>query len=67
GDAGAALGRLRPLGDHLADSGLGQVSELFDGDPPHEPRGAPAQAWSAACTLEAWWRLGGNLGGGNRP
>ena len=67
GDAGAALGRLRPLGDHLADTGLGQVSELFDGDPPHEPRGAPAQAWSAACTLEAWWRLGGYLGGGNRP
>ena len=33
------------------------VSEIFDGAPPHTPRGAPSQAWSVACTLEAWWRL----------
>ncbi|MGH8548865.1 MAG: amylo-alpha-1,6-glucosidase [Methylococcales bacterium] len=48
---------LEPLGDHLMDAGLGTVSEIFDGDPPHTPRGAPAQAWSVACVLEAWWRL----------
>jgi len=46
----------RPIGDHLLDGGLGQVSEVFDGDPPHAPRGCPAQAWSVACVLEAWWR-----------
>ena len=40
-----------------ADAGLGQVSEIFDGDAPHTPRGCPAQAWSVACVLEAWWRL----------
>ncbi|HEX3864964.1 MAG TPA: amylo-alpha-1,6-glucosidase [Stellaceae bacterium] len=57
GDAAAAQAWLEPVGDHLADVGLGQVSEIFDGDPPHTPRGAPAQAWSIACTLEAWWRL----------
>jgi len=57
GDAVAAQAWLAPIGDHLADAGLGQVSEIFDGDPPHMPRGAPAQAWSAACVLEAWWRL----------
>jgi predicted glycogen debranching enzyme len=57
GDAAAAQARLEPIADHLADSGLGQVSEILDGDPPHTPRGAPAQAWSVACTLEAWWRL----------
>jgi predicted glycogen debranching enzyme len=57
GDAAAAVRFLEPIGDHLADAGLGQVSEIFDGDPPHIPRGAPAQAWSVACTLEAWWRL----------
>jgi len=57
GDAAAAQRWLAPIGDHLADAGLGQVSEIFDGDPPHTPRGAPAQAWSVACTLEAWWRL----------
>ncbi|MGH8470995.1 MAG: amylo-alpha-1,6-glucosidase, partial [Gammaproteobacteria bacterium] len=39
------------------DAGLGTVSEIFDGAPPHTPRGAPAQAWSVACVLEAWWRL----------
>jgi predicted glycogen debranching enzyme len=57
GDAAAAQRLLRPLGDHLLDAGLGQVSEIFDGDPPHTPRGCPAQAWSLACALEAWWRL----------
>jgi predicted glycogen debranching enzyme len=57
GDAAAAQSWLEPVGDHLADAALGQVSEIFDGDPPHTPRGAPAQAWSVACTLEAWWRL----------
>jgi glycogen debranching enzyme len=57
GDADAALRLLEPVQDHLRDAGLGTVSELFDGEPPHAPRGAPAQAWSVACVLEAWWRL----------
>lgn len=57
GDAIGAKRLLEPLGLHLADAGLGTVSEIFDGDPPHEPRGCPAQAWSVACTLEAWWKL----------
>jgi 4-alpha-glucanotransferase len=57
GDAALALSRLEPLADHLGDAGLGTISEIFDGDPPHRPRGAPVQAWSVACTLEAWWRL----------
>ncbi len=57
GDAAAAQAWLEPVADHLADAALGQVSEIFDGDPPHTPRGAPAQAWSCACVLEAWWRL----------
>jgi predicted glycogen debranching enzyme len=57
GDAESAQGRLEPLRDHLLDAGLGTVSELFDGAPPHAAGGAPSQAWSVACTLEAWWRL----------
>ncbi|MEW8258671.1 MAG: amylo-alpha-1,6-glucosidase [Candidatus Thiodiazotropha taylori] len=57
GDAVAAQQRLEPLGDHLKDAGLGHVSEIFDADPPHQPRGAPAQAWSVATTLVAWQRL----------
>jgi 4-alpha-glucanotransferase len=27
---------------------LGSISEIFDGDPPHSPQGAIAQAWSVA-------------------
>ena len=34
-------------------AGLGQVSEIFDGAPPHRPRGCIAQAWSVAELLRA--------------
>ncbi len=57
GDPAAAQALLEPIGEHLLDAGLGTVSEIFDGDAPHRARGAPAQAWSVACVLEAWWRL----------
>lgn len=33
---------------HLDVAGIGQISEIFDGDSPHTPRGAIAQAWSVA-------------------
>jgi predicted glycogen debranching enzyme len=36
---------------HLADAGLNQISEIFDADPPHTPRGCIAQAWSVAELL----------------
>jgi predicted glycogen debranching enzyme len=36
---------------HLTEAGLGQVSEIFDAEPPHAPRGCPAQAWSVAEIL----------------
>ncbi len=58
GDAAAAQARLAPIAEHLADAALGQVSEIFDGAEPHRPRGAPAQAWSVACTLQAWVAAG---------
>jgi len=35
-------------------SGLGTISEVFDGEPPHEPRGCIAQAWSVAEPLRAY-------------
>lgn len=57
GDANQALLRLEPMQEHLSDAGLGTISEIFDGEAPHTPRGCPAQAWSVACTLEAWWKL----------
>jgi len=42
---------LAPLKDHLADGGLGHISEIFDGDAPQRPRGCMAQAWSVAEVL----------------
>jgi glycogen debranching enzyme len=49
---------LQPLRDHLMHAGLGRVSELFDGDPPHTPRGCIAQAWSVAELLRAAREIG---------
>ena len=54
GDATAAQNLLAALSDALEDQGVGTIGEICDGDPPHQPRGAPAQAWSVACTLDAW-------------
>lgn len=36
---------------HLNEAGLGTISEIFDAEPPFEPRGCIAQAWSVAETL----------------
>lgn len=54
GDTEAKRSFLRPSADHLNDHGLGAISEVFDGDPPHTPRGCIAQAWSVAEVLRAW-------------
>ena len=42
---------LVPFENHLYESGLGTISELFDGDPPHQPHGSISQAWSVAELL----------------
>jgi predicted glycogen debranching enzyme len=44
---------LNNFDDHLTEACLGQVSEIFDGDLPHTPRGCVAQAWSIAELLRA--------------
>lgn len=37
---------------HLRTEGcIGQIGEVFDGDAPHRPGGAPAQAWSVSAVL----------------
>jgi predicted glycogen debranching enzyme len=36
---------------HLEEAGLGQISEIFDADEPHNPRGCIAQAWSVSELL----------------
>ena len=51
-----AAGRLlEPVRTHIAEAGLGFISELFDGDPPYHPRGCIAQAWSVAEVLRAYY------------
>ena len=57
GDARAARAFLDPLVDQLHAHGVGSLAEVFDGDPPHRPRGCFAQAWSVAETLRAWTYL----------
>jgi predicted glycogen debranching enzyme len=42
---------LDPLQRHLEEAGLGHVSEIAEGDPTHEPRGCPFQAWSVGELL----------------
>jgi glycogen debranching enzyme len=44
---------LAPLKNYVADAGLGQIPEIFEGDPPHRPVGCIAQAWSVAEILRA--------------
>jgi glycogen debranching enzyme len=44
-------GLLPYLRRHLADAGLGTISEIFDADPPFYPRGCISQAWSVAEIL----------------
>lgn len=56
-DRSAALGFLEPLGRHITAYGLGTLAEIFDGDPPHTPRGCIAQAWTVGEFLRAWSEL----------
>lgn len=49
------LSLLGPVRHHLTDNGcIGSISEIFDGDAPHNPRGCYAQAWSVGETLRAY-------------
>ncbi len=45
---------LVPLIEHLSEGCIGQISEIFNGDPPHHPRGCFAQAWSVAELLRMY-------------
>ena len=64
GEAGQLEARtwIEGFARHLDEAGLGTVSEIFDGDPPHRPGGAIAQAWSVAEILRLALRVGGGSG-----
>lgn len=53
--AANAVHMLEPVRKHLTDSGcIGSISEIFDGDAPHNPRGCYAQAWSVGEVLRCY-------------
>jgi glycogen debranching enzyme len=45
---------LRAFVSHLDQAGTGSISEIFDAEQPHTPRGCIAQAWSVAEVLRTW-------------
>lgn len=55
GETGRAFAKMwfAEFQEHLGEACLGQVSEIFDGDSPHRPRGCVAQAWSVSELLRA--------------
>ena len=57
----ADRGKLRELVKHfdqqLDEACVGQISEVFDAEPPFLPRGCVAQAWSVAEVLRCWLKL----------
>lgn len=48
--AGKIIENFRP---HLKEAGIGTISEIFDAEAPHQPRGCIAQAWSVGEILRA--------------
>jgi predicted glycogen debranching enzyme len=45
---------------HLAEAGIGSISEVFDAEPPFAPRGCIDQAWSVAEVLRCLQRTAAN-------
>jgi predicted glycogen debranching enzyme len=41
----------------MTEHGIGTISEIYDGDPPHFARGAISQAWSVAELLRINWLI----------
>jgi len=56
-DPEKALDFLTPFEQHITEHGVGTISEVFEGYPPHTPRGCFAQAWGVAEVLRAWEQI----------
>jgi len=50
-DPALARSFLQPMLQRLESHGVGSLSEIFDGDPPHTPRGCTALTWTVAEVL----------------
>ena len=42
---------LEGFNEDLSSYGIGSIAEIYDGDPPHAPKGAISQAWSVGSVL----------------
>lgn len=51
GGIGFISGLYQGFEEVMTEAGIGSVSEVYDGDPPHLPGGAISQAWSVAELL----------------
>jgi predicted glycogen debranching enzyme len=60
GDLEGARRALDGLVGELGQACLGQISEVFDAEPPFTPRGCVAQAWGVAELLRALLRVAGD-------
>ena len=58
-DIETARGFLAGFEAHLAEAGIGSISEVFDAEPPFTPRGCIAQAWSVAEVLRCLVKTAG--------
>jgi len=50
----------------LTEAGISTISEIYDGDPPHSPRGAISQAWSVGEILRIFTLLERNYPENNK-
>jgi len=57
GDRTRAMRFVASLASSMGCYGMGTLPEIADGDPPHEPRGCIAQAWSVGEVLRTWHAL----------
>jgi predicted glycogen debranching enzyme len=55
-DRSGARALLDGLLQHLDEFGVGTIAEIFDAEPPFQPRGCISQAWSVAEVLRCWLR-----------
>ena len=53
-DRHGAREMLQGFEHHLGEACIGTISEVFDAESPHTPRGCIAQAWSVAEVLRAY-------------
>ena len=68
GEGGVSRVRKLIMGfeETLTEAGISTISEIFDGDPPHSPRGAISQAWSVGEILRIFTLLEKNYPENNK-